>query len=105
MKCPHCLTSFHEQASQNYLGEDRTSHWTLVIRTCPACSRFVISLREKYDRYNVIGANHYHNAREFLCYPKTVSPPPCRRRCPVPIRTTTKRPVLPSSTARKLVQR
>ena len=84
MKCPHCLTSFHEQTAETALGEDRTSRWVLRLRTCPACQRFVISLRESYDRFHVGNANHYHNNREFLCYPKAPSRAPLPPEVPSP---------------------
>jgi hypothetical protein len=34
------------------------------------CGKCILSLAEKYDRYKVVGDIHYHNSREFLCYPK-----------------------------------
>jgi len=76
MKCPHCLTSFHEAIDRKPLGEDATSRWTLVQRTCPACKKFVLSLVEEYRRYTAGGQNHYHERREFLCYPRAISRAP-----------------------------
>ena len=81
MKCPHCLTSFHEETTKSPLGEDRTSQWVLLVRTCPACDRFVISLHERYDRYMSGG---YMNDREFLCYPKAPSRAPLPAEVPSP---------------------
>jgi hypothetical protein len=31
MKCPHCLTSFHEETTKSLLGEDRTSEWVMLL--------------------------------------------------------------------------
>lgn len=76
MKCPHCLTSFHEAVDRKSLGEDATSRWTLVQRTCPACKKFVLSLVEEYKRFISGGQSHYHERREFLCYPRAISRAP-----------------------------
>jgi len=76
MKCPHCLTAFHDNKQVHLLGEDATSDWILVTRTCPECKKFVFSLAERYNRYRVGGANHYHNTRERFCYPRGVSRAP-----------------------------
>jgi hypothetical protein len=84
MKCPHCLTSFHEETAENTLGEDRTSLWVLRVRTCPACGRFVISLFESYNRFHAGGGTHYHDKREFLCYPKAPSRSPLPPEVPSP---------------------
>ncbi len=84
MKCPHCLTSFHEQTSETELGEDQTSKWVLRVRRCPACQRFVISLNESYDRFIANGKTHYHKRREFLCYPKAPSRAPLPTEVPSP---------------------
>lgn len=84
MKCPHCLTAFHDNREAQALGEDRTSAWSLLKRTCPECGRFIFSLSERYDRYNIGGTNHYHRQRESLCYPKTISRAPLSAEVPDP---------------------
>lgn len=76
MKCPHCLTAFHENRELTELGEDATSLWVLVCRTCPECKKFIFSLFERYDRYRISSTNHYHNQRERLCYPRGISRAP-----------------------------
>lgn len=70
MKCPHCLVSFHDNVQETPLGEDQTSHWTLLKNTCPACGKFIFLLGEKYNRSRVQNQNHYYNSRVLLCYPK-----------------------------------
>jgi hypothetical protein len=72
MKCPHCLTEFHDNVQDQVLGDDKTSRWTLKRRSCPACGKFIFSLAEDYERYGVAGSNtnFYHKKREVLCYPK-----------------------------------
>jgi len=77
MKCPHCLISFHDNREAIPLNEDCDSDWTLMRRVCPSCRRYILSLFQKYNRYNVGGKqNHYHNNREFFCYPKAYSRAP-----------------------------
>ena len=76
MKCPHCITSFHDNREITELGEDATSNWSLVKRTCPECHKFVFSLFEQYNRFRVSGKNRYHDHRERLCYPKAMSRSP-----------------------------
>ena len=74
MECPHCLVSFHDNVQETIIGEDKTSHWTLLRRTCPSCEKNIFPLREKYDRFKVSGQpNHYHHSRVILCYPKGYS--------------------------------
>jgi len=68
MKCPHCLTAFHDNKNISSLGEDATSAWALIVRTCPECKKFIFSLYERYDRFG--------NARERLCYPRGISRTP-----------------------------
>lgn len=76
MKCPHCLTAFHDNREVTELGEDGTSKWTLFRRTCPECRKFIFSLFERYERFSVGGGNRYHYHRERLCYPKAISRAP-----------------------------
>lgn len=44
MKCPHCLTTFHDQWKEFYLNEDKDGFWSVFICTCPACNRMVVNL-------------------------------------------------------------
>lgn len=81
MKCPHCLTAFHDNREAKQLGQDSTSDWTLVKRACPECGRFIFSLFEKYDRYGG-SVKHYHHQREIPCYPKTISRAPLSAEVP-----------------------
>ena len=82
MKCPHCLTAFHDNREDTPLLEDRTSRWTLFRRTCPECGRFVFSLHEEYSRFQVEGDNYYHDERSFLCYPRAPSRTPLSEEVP-----------------------
>ncbi len=53
MKCPHCLQSFHGQFPDGSsvwkgreLGSDVDGNWFCVWAQCPACKRFIISVRK-----------------------------------------------------------
>ncbi len=76
MKCPHCLTAFHDNRQAHHLGEDATSSWDLYWRTCPECRKFIFSLFERYERYRLGHSTNYHRSREQLCYPKGISRAP-----------------------------
>jgi len=83
MKCPHCLISFHDDREKIPLHEDCDSDWTLMRRVCPSCGRYILSLFQQYDRYYGSGEkSHYHNKREFFCYPKAYSRVPLSKDVP-----------------------
>jgi ribosomal protein S27AE len=70
MKCPHCLTAFHDNVERHNIGDDISSFWVLLKRVCPECGRYILSLNEHYERYHAGGRTGYDANREFLCYPK-----------------------------------
>ena len=66
MKCPHCLVSFHEQATPHDFGNDNDCRWRLVYQSCPAGHKYVIFLLKL----------HLHSAiviGRLLVYPKAIS--------------------------------
>lgn len=71
MKCPHCLVAFHHEATEFPLGDDSASQWTLIKRICPSCGKFILSLRQLYDRFGT--TTRYSRKREFYCYPRAIS--------------------------------
>ncbi len=44
MKCPHCLTDFHDAPVLTRIDEDQDAHWGIVARRCSACERLVLEL-------------------------------------------------------------
>jgi hypothetical protein len=44
MKCPHCLTEFHDNQTEIFRGNDKDGTWSIFQRTCPACERMILSL-------------------------------------------------------------
>jgi hypothetical protein len=73
MKCPHCLTAFHDISQQHVIGEDSTSHWTLYKRTCPTCAKFILTLKEGHDKFIVGGVAAYADSRVHFVYPTSMS--------------------------------
>jgi len=47
MKCPHCLTDFHDNPNHIVIGSDADGAWGLVTHNCPACERLVIYLAKE----------------------------------------------------------
>lgn len=76
MKCPHCLTAFHDNFTTEFIGDDKTSSWMLLKRKCPECDRFILSLHEHYERFQSGTSWSYRKQREILCYPKAPSRTP-----------------------------
>jgi hypothetical protein len=75
MRCPHCLTSFHDDLHEETIGEDVTSFWSFHKRICPSCRKFILSLRQRSGRFGHDNSL-FRDDREFLCYPKGVSRSP-----------------------------
>ena len=55
MKCPHCLTDFHDQERTNYIDRDQDGYWGNVFCRCAKCERLVIRL---------VSATHYYSSSE-----------------------------------------
>jgi hypothetical protein len=77
MKCPHCLTSFHDNLQKIEIGADRYSAFHIYLRSCPECNRFIISLNEDFDKISVGGGGvSYRKNRQSLCYPRAINRSP-----------------------------
>jgi hypothetical protein len=72
MKCPHCLTAYHDEEKVIELGEDASHGWVLVQRHCPECKKFIFHFGvAKYGAMgNFLGFNE-----ERLVYPKGAQRP------------------------------
>ncbi len=44
MKCPHCITEFHDSEKTVFLGTDDDGAWGVGVCLCPACERFLVRL-------------------------------------------------------------
>jgi len=75
MKCPHCLTGFHDNKEVSVIGEQSDARFRLVKRHCPECRRLIISLLHDTGPYGR-SETLYHYTKESLCYPRAVSRAP-----------------------------
>lgn len=89
MKCPHCLTEFHDSVTLHYLGGDADDHWAIAQRTCPACRRFILTLqRGKHPLFGTDRNGHQTFAQfqpvvdERLVKPKASGRAPCPTEVP-----------------------
>jgi len=73
MKCPHCLNNFHDAPSQIPLGHDVDGEWCLIWQHCPACQKYIFSLRRRYARVGPMTRPQYSAEEEIPCYPASVS--------------------------------
>ncbi len=78
MKCPHCLTSFHDKREMIAIGDDKHSYWHLIKQICPECKKYILGLLQQYDR----SGGTYFKERTYLCYPKAVSRTPIPKEVP-----------------------
>lgn len=67
MKCPHCLTDFHDSQKVIPLGKDIDGVWAIVHRVCPACNRAILELFNS----EAIQMNHNNN-QYYLINEKSV---------------------------------
>jgi len=44
MKCPHCLTDFHDEPFGVRVGRDKEGEWGIIRKSCPACGQDVYEL-------------------------------------------------------------
>lgn len=71
MKCPHCLVEFHDSWTNHDLGKDRDGHWSIEQTTCPACTKFVLTLTP--SKWN---GGAWTSKKPIMIYPKTISRSP-----------------------------
>jgi hypothetical protein len=44
MKCPHCLTDFHDNEGFHYLETDDEGNWHTAVCRCSACQKIIVRL-------------------------------------------------------------
>lgn len=80
MKCPHCLTEFHDQITVLSIGDDVDGYWKINVQTCPACERFIIALSGTKTLFPSSGGISVAPAiipvADYLVRPKTANRPP-----------------------------
>lgn len=73
MKCPHCLTEFHDQTQDFYLGRDVEGDWGIRKRTCPStnCQKDIYHLISgKWTHYTNGGLSVANVEKMILIRPK-----------------------------------
>jgi Domain of unknown function (DUF4145) len=85
MKCPHCLTAFHDNSIVTAIAADTDGGWMLSHQKCPACSRLVIRLMSGPATYRDSvgtfgGISSAWNTR--LVHPKGAGRTPCPEEVP-----------------------
>lgn len=76
MKCPHCLTAFHDNVEVMALGGDSHAQFDALRRLCPECQKLIIHLRRRpLGRGRGPGgvALPATGGAVFMCYPKATS--------------------------------
>ncbi len=74
MKCPHCLTDFHDKEKRPALGADSDGNWGIGICRCSACQRLIIRLFSAEYHY---GDDSWSaDTRSYLVRPKIAGRPP-----------------------------
>lgn len=76
MKCPHCLTSFHDAKSVIQLGNDADGDWHIQTRSCPECKRMVIHLIRNGFSKVTNGRKEWIAEYEQLVHPRSANRPP-----------------------------
>jgi hypothetical protein len=75
MKCPHCLTDFHDTEQQTYLGEDSKGTWGVGVCRCSACLKLIMRLICAVV-YNSAQRQFYNETRSYLILPKVAGRSP-----------------------------
>lgn len=78
MKCPHCLTDFHDMEEIIPIGQDADSHWFISRYRCSACERIILSLGSTDVIINQGQRNYTIGNRlsSLLFRPKAANRPP-----------------------------
>jgi hypothetical protein len=88
MKCPHCLTAFHDKWVVVPLVEDTDGGWVVAHATCPECHRVIVRLLNGSPRIAVHTgrlAGVDDASQVLLVYPKGASRSACPNEVPASI--------------------
>jgi hypothetical protein len=81
MKCPHCLTEYHDSFKNIFWEEDTDGRWYIGKDTCPACKRMILVLE-----HFVIGQRSWTKNSERFVRPLAVQRPAPPSSVPSPYR-------------------
>src|SRR5271170_5366340 len=71
MKCPHCLTDFHDNETLNYLETDDEGHWHAAVCRCSACQKIIVRLFSTHGN-----AGRAEDIISYFVRPKIAGRPP-----------------------------
>ena len=66
MKCPHCITDFHDHETKILVGEDSQGKWGIGVCRCSACRKCIIRLFCAKQYYAPPNPNGF--MEEFVSY-------------------------------------
>ena len=77
MKCPHCLTDFHDTEILTRIAEDPDGHWGTIERKCSACDRLIVELVLSKEMWHT-GSGWVHSGEilRYLVRPKSANRTP-----------------------------
>ena len=81
MKCPHCLTDFHDSEVQGGLGNDIEGAWAIGQKKCSACGRFIFQLAVG-RQWAVTHRQLIGESRSFMVWPKVAARSPVPKEVP-----------------------
>lgn len=88
MKCPHCLTAFHDKPVSTPIEADADGGWVLLRMVCPECKRLVLNLLNGPAIFSGSPNKHFSSLsavhRTILVHPKGVA----RSGCPAEVPST-----------------
>lgn len=77
MKCPHCLTDFHDNEEQMFVGEDSQGKWGIGVCRCSACRKLIMRLFCAKQYYAPPNPNGFvEEFTSYLILPKIAGRPP-----------------------------
>lgn len=82
MKCPYCVTDFHDIETLIYIDRDLDGHWGLGVCRCSACMQLIVRLFVAKDYYGNIN-QFARETSSYLIRPKVAGRPPISPEVPV----------------------
>jgi hypothetical protein len=85
MKCPHCLTAFHEKWNVSNIQADVDGGWLLSHSTCPECKRLIIRVLNGPAVTRAIGGEFLsidYVKKTLMVHPRGIARSPCPKEVP-----------------------
>ena len=75
MKCPHCITDFHDNEQLTHVGKDAHGIWVVGVCRCSACQRLIMRLACG-NLFNPQMNQLFNQSVSYLILPKIAGRPP-----------------------------